>query len=104
MAGRDVSRPDDPDSVTASELELDYDVLASGDARLWQGCIAYFGDVNYKERTTLLVEAFITSRCPQKSIDCFAALDSETFVKVEEYKEQGNGACMLQQWTTPRRD
>lgn len=91
MAGRDVSRPDDPDSVAASELEPDYDVLVAMHD-YGKGCIAYFGDVNCEERTTLLVEAFITSRCPQKSIDCFAALDCEAFAKVQEYKEQGN-AC-----------
>ena len=92
MSGRVVSRPDDPDSVASVELEPDYDVVVAMHD-YGEGCIAYLGHFNTEEMTRELVAAFIGSRCPQDSFDCWAAaLEDETFICVEELKDRGNEA------------
>ena len=62
FAPRDVSRPGEPASVTASAevLEQDYDVLVATHP-YGRGQLAYLGDINCEEVSALLVAAFIRS-------------------------------------------
>lgn len=91
MNGQDVSKPDDPTSAAVEELDPDYDIVVAMHD-YGKGCVAYFGDVNCETTTVQLVEAFLMSRCPQQSIDCFAGLDPDTFAEVIKLKGKGNDA------------
>ena len=91
MNGRDVSKPQDPTSATATDLDAEYDIIVAMH-NYGKGCVAYFGDVNCEDETIALVEVFCLSRCPQYPIDCFAALDETTFAAILEYKEKGNAS------------
>ena len=98
MAGRDVSKGNEPDSITAdgNAMELDYDVCVATH-RFGAGAIAFFGDVNCEGRTGELVSAFIGSSAkeapvPAWSIASKLQLDTDVYESVMQAKGAGNTA------------
>ena len=89
FSGRDVSKPGDPDSVTASgsALEGDYDVCVATH-EYGEGCIAYFGDVNCESRTVELVASFVGKKSKAEPVGLPAWLvDSKLHLPPDAYRE-----------------
>jgi hypothetical protein len=85
MAGRDVSRPGEPDSVTASggALEDDFDV-AVATHKYGAGQIAYFGDVNTEEATALLIIGFVRNASAESPVPAWPYVQLKVEVDVRQ--------------------
>ena len=99
MAGADVSKPAEPDSVTAAAaaLDADYDCCVAMHA-VGQGKIAYFGDVNVEDATGKLVCSWVVTNAswpkpvPAWTIPSSLQLVKEKFDAAMGEKTRGNAA------------
>ena len=92
MAGRDVSRKKEPDSVTASAESLDVDVDVCVATHMFgAGMIGYFGDVNCEANTVELIASFVHSRAPR----AFVAVPPSDFPPPPVAAPSGSGVAPL---------
>ena len=98
MAGRDVSKGDEPDSVTAdgAAMARDYDVCVATH-RFGAGAVAFFGDINCEGRTSELVAAFVGGTAKEAPVAAWPMasklqLDADAYGGVMHAKGKGNTA------------
>ena len=91
MAGNDVSKEGEPDSITAAaeRLALDYDVCVATH-QIGSGWILYAGDVNCEPHTVKLVASFVQSKAPAAPISSLARLPDAEFEAAMATKAEGN--------------
>ena len=98
MAGQDVSKGDEPDSVTADSAAMasDYDVCVATH-QFGTGAVAFFGDVNCEGRTSELVAAFVAGAAKEAPVAAWAIasklqLDADAYASAMLAKSAGNTA------------
>ena len=98
MAGQDVSKGDEPDSVTADSAAMasDYDVCVATH-QFGTGAVAFFGDVNCEGRTSELVAAFVAAAAEEAPVAAWAIasklqLDADAYASAMQAKSAGSTA------------
>ncbi|KOO30606.1 ankyrin repeat domain-containing protein 49 [Chrysochromulina tobinii] len=98
MAGREVGKREDADSVTSGAAE-DYDVVVAKHA-YGNGSLALFCDINMEAATVQRVLSYCRQCSLDAPPDAVASLDASTFEAALAHKAEGNGAFAAQNFAS----
>ena len=98
MAGREVGKREDADSVTSGAAE-DYDVVVAKHA-YGNGSLALFCDINMEAATVQRVLSYCRQCSLDAPPDAVACLDESTFAAALAQKAEGNGAFAAQNFAS----
>ena len=98
MAGREVGKREDADSVTSGAAE-DYDVVVAKHA-YGNGSLALFCDINMEAATVQRVLSYCRQCSLDAPPDAVASLDASTFAAALAHKAEGNGAFAAQNFAS----